>query len=63
MNYVIDVCKNHDPKIDEIFLTVQVNNEEAISFYKKFGFNIIETKKNYYKRIEPKDAYLLIKNL
>ncbi|KAK2109288.1 N-alpha-acetyltransferase 50 [Saguinus oedipus] len=34
----------------------------AIDFYRKFGFEIIETK-NYYKRIEPADAHVLQKNL
>ncbi|KAF4024960.1 hypothetical protein G4228_016899 [Cervus hanglu yarkandensis] len=29
----------------------------------RFGFEIIETKKNYYKRIEPADAHVLQKNL
>ncbi|CAB1349835.1 unnamed protein product [Coregonus sp. 'balchen'] len=29
----------------------------------KFGFEIIETKKNYYKRIEPADAHVLQKSL
>jgi N-alpha-acetyltransferase 50 len=42
---------------------VQVNNESAIEFYKKFGFEVKDLKTNYYKRIEPADAYVLQKNL
>lgn len=41
---------------------MQVNNEGAIKFYEKFGFEIVEEKKNYYKRIEPADAYVLQKS-
>lgn len=40
-----------------------MNNEGAIEFYKKFGFEIVETKEHYYKRIEPADAHVLQKNL
>ena len=40
---------------------VQINNEDAIKFYEKFGFEIVEKKDNYYKRIEPTDAYVLKK--
>lgn len=43
------------------FRHVQVNNEGAIKFYAKHGFEIVEEKKNYYKRIEPADAYVLQK--
>lgn len=50
-------------KLDAVYLHVQVNNDVAIAFYKKFGFEIIETKENYYKRIEPAAAYVLQKNL
>lgn len=45
------------------FRHVQLNNDSAIKFYKKFGFEIVETKKHYYKRIEPADAYVLEKRL
>ncbi|KAJ8887964.1 hypothetical protein PR048_007448 [Dryococelus australis] len=48
LNYVQQDCN-----FDSIFLHVQVNNEGAIEFYKKFGFEIVETKEHYYKRIEP----------
>lgn len=42
---------------------VQVNNETALSFYKKFGFQIISTATEYYRRLEPCDAYLLERSL
>jgi len=45
------------------FRHVQVNNEGAIDFYKKFGFEIVDTKEHYYKRIEPADAHVLQKTL
>ena len=46
-----------------LFRHVQINNDDAIGFYKHFGFEIVERKDNYYKRIEPADAYVLQKNL
>ncbi|RWS04208.1 putative N-acetyltransferase san-like protein [Dinothrombium tinctorium] len=60
--HVLEYAKNHR-KFDAIFLHVQINNESAINFYKKFGFEIVETKQNYYKRIEPADAHVLQKTL
>ena len=42
---------------------VQINNDDAIRFYEHFGFKIVEKKDNYYKRIEPADAYVLQKDL
>jgi ribosomal protein S18 acetylase RimI-like enzyme len=50
-------------KISFIKSHVQVNNQSAIDFYKKFGFEIVETKEQYYKRIEPADAHVLMKLL
>jgi len=42
--------------IDNITLEVRVDNEIAIKLYKKFGFEIIGVRKNYYKDI---DGYLM----
>lgn len=58
LNYV-----ENDGNFDSIFLHVKVDNEGAIEFYKKFGFEIVETKQHYYKRIEPADAHVLQKTL
>lgn len=37
----------------------QVNNQEAMDFYQRFGFSVGEVVKDYYKRIEPADAVLV----
>ena len=62
LEYVINLCKKH-PQVKQIYLHVQVNNDAAINFYKRFGFEITETIQNYYKRIEPPDCYVLQKTL
>ncbi|KAM3593601.1 uncharacterized protein V6R79_016825 [Siganus canaliculatus] len=62
LNHVLNICEK-DGTFDNIYLHVQISNESAIEFYRKFGFVIIETKKNYYKRIEPADAHVLQKSL
>merc|ERR1712226_1536504 len=62
VQHVMDIVEK-DGNYDSIFLHVQVNNEDAINFYKNFGFDIVETKQQYYKRIEPADAYVLEKKL
>lgn len=40
-----------------------MSNSDALAFYERFGFHIIDRKENYYKRIEPADAFVLQKNL
>ncbi|XP_057302127.1 N-alpha-acetyltransferase 50-like [Hydractinia symbiolongicarpus] len=62
LEHVLKICED-DGKFDSVYLHVQVSNEGAIGFYRNFGFEIIETKTQYYKRIEPADAYVLQKTL
>ena len=52
-----------EPLVDEVYLHVQSNNEDAINFYKKQGFGIKETIKGYYRKISPPDAVVLSKTL
>ncbi|KAK1429594.1 hypothetical protein QVD17_11808 [Tagetes erecta] len=60
LNHVLDLSSKQ-ANIAEIYLHVQTNNEDAIKFYKKFGFEITETIKNYYTNITPPDCYVVTK--
>lgn len=62
LKHVMDYVER-DGQFDGVFLHVQVNNESAIQFYRKFGFDIVGTKEQYYSRIEPADAHVLEKRL
>ena len=62
LNHVMDIVEK-EGNIDSVFLHVQVNNSEALEFYKRFGFEVVETKEKYYKRIEPADAHVLQKKI
>lgn len=62
LHHVFKICEK-DKNISAIFLHVQVNNESALDFYRKFGFEVVQTECHYYKRIEPSDAYVLEKTL
>ncbi|KAK6116869.1 hypothetical protein DH2020_049399 [Rehmannia glutinosa] len=59
VNHVLDLCAKQS--IGEVYLHVQTNNDEAIKFYKKFGFEITETIHNYYTNITPPDCYVVTK--
>ena len=43
------------------YLEVRINNAAAISMYKKYGYNILYTRKKYY--IDGDDAYVMHKEL
>ncbi|CAN6464273.1 unnamed protein product [Victoria cruziana] len=60
LKHVLELCAN-EQNIAEIYLHVQTNNDEAIAFYKKFGFEITDTIMNYYTNITPPDCYVLTK--
>ena len=59
----LTIVENALPEIIEAYLHVQINNDQAIEFYRKFGFVVGETIENYYRRIEPPHAVLLKKTL
>ncbi|KAI6681473.1 hypothetical protein NL676_035354 [Syzygium grande] len=68
LNHVLDLCTKQKiseiytkQNISETYLHVQTNNEDAINFYKKFGFEITDTIQNYYTNISPPDCYVLTK--
>ena len=54
------LISDFNENVKYITLEVAVDNESAINLYKKFGLNIINTRKNYY---DNKDAYLMGVNL
>lgn len=58
VRHVMDIVEK-DGNFDSVFLHVQISNDSAIKFYKNFGFDIVDTRKEYYKKIEPTDAYVL----
>ncbi|CAH8281872.1 unnamed protein product [Eruca vesicaria subsp. sativa] len=60
LNHVLDMCTKQN--MSEIYLHVQTNNEDAINFYKKFGFEITDTIQDYYVNIEPRDCYVVTKS-
>ncbi len=51
------------PKINKIYLHVQVSNTDAKRFYERHGFQEVTIHKDYYKKIEPRDAWVFEKVL
>ena len=58
LEHIVKEAKK-DTTLSCITLHVQINNESAIGFYKKHGFAVKETKKDYYQKIAPADAFIL----
>ena len=56
LEYLIDYCK--EKSISNITLEVNENNIAAINLYKKYGFEVAATRKNYYKEA---DGLLMIR--
>ena len=49
--------------LQEVYLHVQSNNEEAIRFYENNGFTLEQKIPGYYKRVMPDEAYLFSRKL
>eukprot|EP00879_Flechtneria_rotunda_P022855 GHRR01024154.1.p1 GENE.GHRR01024154.1~~GHRR01024154.1.p1 ORF type:complete len:152 (+),score=34.67 GHRR01024154.1:461-916(+) len=52
-----------DPVIKQAVLHVHTANTDAVSFYERLGFKLRETVAGYYKRLDPPDAAVLVKQL
>lgn len=52
--------KTEEENIKNITLEVRKSNETAINFYKKNGYKIVSTRKNYYNN---EDGYLMLKEV
>mmetsp|Transcript_15458 Transcript_15458/g.13990 ORF Transcript_15458/g.13990 Transcript_15458/m.13990 type:complete len:169 (-) Transcript_15458:2-508(-) len=48
-----------DKNIIDVYLHVQISNEDALEFYKYHGFTNVGMIENYYKRIDPPHGYIL----
>jgi N-alpha-acetyltransferase 50 len=62
LNHLLETAKQ-DPSIIEVYLHVQTSNVEAKEFYLANGFVQTDVIKDYYKRIEPPDCFVLKKSL
>ncbi|PAV18844.1 N-acetyltransferase NAT13 [Pyrrhoderma noxium] len=60
IQHILDAAKVHKkPKISNVYLHVQVSNADAKRFYERHDFKEIGIAQEYYKKIEPRDAWIL----
>ncbi|KAG3010159.1 hypothetical protein JG687_00004177 [Phytophthora cactorum] len=52
----------HDSVV-QVYLHVQTSNTAALRFYRSHGFEATQILRNYYKRIDPPDCYVLRRQL
>lgn len=62
LRFILDKARS-DTAIKEVYLHVQLGNNEAKQFYLKHGFTDGGIIKDYYKRIDPPDCYILTMQL
>jgi N-alpha-acetyltransferase 50 len=60
---ILAAAEQAKPRPRRIHLHVQVSNTEAKRFYERHGFKEAGVITNYYKKIEPHDAWILEKVL
>jgi N-alpha-acetyltransferase 50 len=58
LKHLLETAKK-DPSIIEVYLHVQTSNDDAKHFYLANGFEQTDIIKDYYKRIEPPDCFVL----
>ncbi|GAA5999878.1 hypothetical protein JCM10207_005953 [Rhodosporidiobolus poonsookiae] len=47
------------PRVESVYLHVQVGNDDARRFWEKWGFEVKDTVRDYYRKLSPRDAWLL----
>ncbi|OWZ18643.1 Acetyltransferase [Phytophthora megakarya] len=47
----------------QVYLHVQTSNTAALRFYRSHGFEVTQILRDYYKRLEPPDCYVLRRQL
>ncbi|VDM04064.1 unnamed protein product [Schistocephalus solidus] len=62
LKYVLHKCRKNN-QIKSAYLHVHIENEEAIKFYQKFGFEVAGRVESYYHRLSPQDAFILEKQI
>lgn len=62
LRHVLEKAQQHEEVI-EAYLHVHVTNEDAIRFYKKYGFIERGVVQQYYRRLNPPDAVILWKGI
>ncbi|CDI98311.1 n alpha acetyltransferase 50 NatE catalytic [Echinococcus multilocularis] len=62
LRHVLRKCAKNK-QVQSIYLHVHIENDAAVKFYEKFGFQITRKIENYYHRLSPQDAYILEKQL
>ncbi|KAG1677341.1 hypothetical protein FOA52_010720 [Chlamydomonas sp. UWO 241] len=62
LQHCLDAVAEYD-EVEEAYLHVHSANEEAVEFYRRFGFEVRETVENYYRRLDPPHAVVLAKRL
>eukprot|EP00730_Choanoeca_flexa_P013318 TRINITY_DN5188_c0_g1_i1.p1 TRINITY_DN5188_c0_g1~~TRINITY_DN5188_c0_g1_i1.p1 ORF type:complete len:163 (+),score=34.41 TRINITY_DN5188_c0_g1_i1:2-490(+) len=62
LDHVLKLAQD-DKTVVAVQLHVQIDNDDAIAFYKRFGFEVKETIDAYYKRVEPAAAHVLEKTI
>ena len=60
LSFILDKAKANED-ISEIYLHVQISNDEAKNFYINSGFQQVDIIQDYYKNIDPPHCFLLSK--
>ncbi|EGF98575.1 uncharacterized protein MELLADRAFT_40782, partial [Melampsora larici-populina 98AG31] len=64
LDHVIqEALKMHLPKLTSVYVHVQFGNDDAKTFYERHGFVVEGEVKDYYRKIEPRDAWILVKQI